>query len=498
MDRKKAAIIAALFALVFLFKLYYLGKAPFSEDEALYAEMIEEAGENPSFLPTYFGYPAVWKPGTYFIAYSHFLPFTKALFTPFEIIYRFPNLLFSLLSAYLVYLLCRRFGGEDAGILSALAFACAPIGAHVDGRLLMEPLVLVPILASMYFYTKEKKTALDYLLAGAFAFFAAILKYLFALLIPALAIIYFLASERKNLRNPAFIISLFGAPLGISAFFLALSSVGMGGEIFLIDAGRGFAYGAGNPLAHALSNLSSAFGFLFLYFAAGITILMRKERPKIAPFMLAWAGFLFIMLFSATFRQWYLYYSLPPFAFIAGLAMAEKGKADSFSILLASVFVFVNLACFALSFQEWEGTLYPSAYEAKAVGLSLAGGNSTMFIGGQYVLGIALCYKALQERATFGHPEDFGYVMMRQVEVVNGSSREWKPPPHFTEDEMKAYALAFITDYHAGNYTVEEDNFFQYFWNETTFRRKTLLREFNTIVVSPPMNLSIEGYERTF
>jgi 4-amino-4-deoxy-L-arabinose transferase-like glycosyltransferase len=354
MDRKKAAIIAALFALVFLFKFYYLDKAPLSEDEVLYAEMIEESGENPAFLPTYFGYLAIWKPGTYFIIYSLFLPFAKAIFTSFESIYRAPNLLFALISTYLVYLLSKRFGGEDVGILSALAFACSPIGIHVDGRLLMEPLMLVPILASMYFYTKEKKTASDFLIAGAFAFFAAMLKYVFALLIPALAIIYFLTSERKNLQNPAFIVSLFGAPLGILAFFFALNSVGMGNEIFVSDVGRGVAYGAETTgVMYALKNFSWAFGFLFLYFAAAVAIVMNKDKPKVEPFIIAWAAFLFFLFFSTTFRQWYLYYSLPPLAFIAGRAMVEKGKADDLSIMFAVVFVLVSLASFTVSFQEW-------------------------------------------------------------------------------------------------------------------------------------------------
>lgn len=499
MDRKKAAIIAALFALIFLFKLYYLDKAPFSEDEVLYAEMIEEAGENPAFLPTYFGYLAIWKPGTYFIVYSLFLPFTKAVFTSFESIYRFPNLLFAIISTCLVYLISKRFGGEDVGILSALTFACAPIGVHVEGRLLMEPLVLVPILASMYLYTKEKKTAADYLLAGAFAFFAAIIKYIFALLIPALAIIYFITSERKNLHNPALIVSLFGAPLGILAFFFALNSIGMGEEIFLIDAGRGITYGTDTMGSlEAFKNFSWAFGFLFLYFAAAAVVMMREEKPKIEPFILAWAGFLFFLLFSTTFRQWYVYYFLPPLAFIAGIALAEKGRADNLSIAFAVVFVVVSLASFSLSFSEWEKSLYASSYEAKQVGFSIAGDNSTLFIGRQYVIGVALCYKALEERATLGHPEDFGYLMVRTIEVVNGTSRNWNADYNFTGEELRAYTLMFIENYTRDDYTVEEEDFSQFFWNDTTFRRKTPIKEFNTIVVAPPMNFTLEGYELAF
>ncbi len=499
MDRKKAAIIAALFALVFLFKFYYLDKAPLSEDEVLYGEMIEESGGHPAFLPTYFGYLAIWKPGTYFVIYSLFLPFTKAVFTSFESIYRFPNLLFALTSTYLVYLLSKRFGGEDVGILSALAFACSPIGIHVDGRLLMEPLILVPILASMYFYTKEKKTAQDFLIAGGFAFFAAMIKYVFALLIPVLALIYIFTSERKNLKNPAFILSLFGAPLGVLAFFFALNSVGMGSEIFLSDAGRGISYGTDTMGAmYALRNFSWAFGFLFLYFAAAIALIMRKEKPKIEPFVLAWACVLFFIFFSTTFRQWYLYYALPPFAFIAGLAMVEKEKADNLSIMFAVVFVAVSLATFSLSFQEWEKTIYPSSYEAKEVGLSIAGDNSTLFVGRQYVISVALCYKALEERSTIGHPQDFGYVMIRTIEEVNGSSRRWATDYNFTDGQMKEYTLVFIKDYHTANYTVEENDFSQYFWNDTTFRRKTPIQEFNTIVVAPPLNFTLDGYERTF
>jgi hypothetical protein len=178
--------------------------------------------------------------------------------------------------------------------------------------------------------------------------------------------------------------------------------------------------------------------------------------------------------------------------------MVEKEKADNLSMMFAVVFVVVSLASFTVSFQEWERTIYPPAYEGKEIGLLTAGDNSTLFVGRQYVISIASCYKALEERRTSGYPEDFGYAMIRAVEEVNGTSPHRTLGYNFTNEQLKAYTLVFVEDYHTTEYTVEEEDFSQYFWNDTTFRRKTPIQEFNTIVVAPPMNFTLEGYELTF
>lgn len=496
---EKNHLYALLFILAFtvLFKLYYINSFPLSEDEVLYAEMIEEQVKDPSLLPTYFGYLAIWKPGLYFFIYSLFLPLTKAAFPlSFELIYRFPNVIFLLISTYLVYLIGKRFWGGDVGILSAVAFSCSPIAVHVESRLLIEAFIMPLILAGVYLYTKENKSRLEYALAGVFAFLAALAKYVFAMLVPICALVYAYTSDRKKLKDPLFLLSLVGAPLGILVFYLALNSIGLGNEIFMSDAGRGVSYGGEALMFYTLKNFSWVFGFIFLYLAALFAIAMKKDRPKVEPFIWVWIAVCLLAIISSTYRQWYAYYMIPPLSLIAGRAMVEKDKADSLSLLFAVVFVSVNLLSFTLSFEQWQDSIYVPLYQAKDAGLSIVGDNSTLFVGKHYSMSIALCYKALEERRLYGEPvQDFGYVLVRQVQLQNGT---WVDPWKISKEEWDKYLMAFIQDYNTTNYTVEEVKFHQYFWNETTFRRKTNLTEFNTIVTSPPMNASIPGYSAVF
>ena len=145
-------IILALFAITLISKFAYIGATPFSYDETLYTEMIAEEGEHPSFLPTWFGYPAPWKPGLFFFAASLFLPITSAIFASPEYAYRIPLMMFSLLNAALLYLIIKRFSGEGTALAASLIFYSALPAFNVEGRLLMETFTLSTILASIYLH----------------------------------------------------------------------------------------------------------------------------------------------------------------------------------------------------------------------------------------------------------------------------------------------------------------------------------------------------------
>ena len=118
MERKALLALLLLFFASFAAKCYYLDKTPFLEDETLYAEMIAEEADQLSIVPTYFGYPAPWKPGLYFITYSLLTQVTQ-VFESLEWVYRVPNLLFAIISASLVFLIARRFLGTDAAAVSS-------------------------------------------------------------------------------------------------------------------------------------------------------------------------------------------------------------------------------------------------------------------------------------------------------------------------------------------------------------------------------------------
>ncbi len=481
MNQKTVLVLLFLFLLSFAFKCYYLDKTPFIEDESLYAEMIAEEADNPTFLPTYLGYPAPWKPGIYFITYSLFLPLTSHLFDSFEWAYRFPNLLFSLLSAVLIYLIAKRFYSKDAALAASLIFFSSIPSFYVETRLLMEPMVLTIVLASLFFYTKEKKSTTDFLMGGTFALIAALTKSVISLVIPLLALVYIFTREKPTLSNPVFLLSLLGAPLGIAIFYFSLIPIGFAEEVFLVDIGRSVLYDYSSLVSFAYQNFSMIFGFLFLFFVSGVAVFLKKEKPE--PMLLAWIALILVLLISSTFRPWYLYYFLPPICIISAIAILNKEKIDSFSLMLLSLFVMMSMVVFAVSFSSWESSLYSFMAESKELGLSLAGHNSTLFTGMYYYNSVAICYKSLEERRTLGAPLDFGYVLVRNPEKL---------------EDFESYTSDFIQDYSNQKYEVEDERLAQFFWNATPFRKQTDLTNFQMVVTSLPLESPPPGYELNY
>ncbi|MBD3389652.1 hypothetical protein GF415_01715 [Candidatus Micrarchaeota archaeon] len=477
MEKRALAMILLLFIASFLVKLHYMGKAPFIEDETLYAEMIAEESESLSLVPRYFGYPAPWKPGLYFLIYSFFLPLTSALFSSLEWIYRFPNLVFSLISAYLVFLLAKRFLGPEQALLSSLLFFSAITSFYVETRLLIEPMMLALILSSLFFYTKTNRKNTDFIAAGFLSLLAALTKSVISLCIPLLALIYVFTHERWSLKNPVFLVSMLGAPAGLVFFFLSLSQLGFAEDVFLIDIGQTVIYNYSDTLAFTLRNLSNIFSFIFLFLVSLIVFFSKKQKPE--PLLSAWLLLIIIPLLASTFRTWYLYYFIPPLAMLASSAIMGNSRLDWFSLFLTSIFVVMSIGTFAVSFADWEAGPYSSINDAKQAGLSLAGEGSTLFVGSYYYNTVAICYKSLEERRVIGEPLDFGYLLVRN--------------PYGMED-FDSCAVALLENYTTDYYEFEEKRFAQFFWNSTPFRKSTGIREFRILVSSPPLEASPSGY----
>lgn len=477
MEQKALLVFFLLFFASLAVKCYYLDKTPFLEDETLYAEMIAEESSNLSIIPTYFGYPAPWKPGLFFIVYSLFLPLTLFLFDSLEWVYRFPNLIFSFVSTCLVFLIAKRFLGTDAAAVSALLFFSSITSLYVETRLLMEPMTLTIVLASLFFYTKKKKTNGDFLAGGTLALIAALTKSVISLSIPILVIVYVITREKKSLRNPIFLLSLLGSPLGLLLFFLSLAPIGFATDIFLLDTGQAVLYDYSNALGFTLRNISNVFSFLVLFLVALLAFVSRKQKAE--PMFIAWAFLILIPIIASTFRTWYLYYFIPPLSIFAASAMLEKKKADSFSLILASLFVLLSIGIFAASFSDWDSGAYLTANEAKNVGISLAGKDSALFVGSYYYNTVAICYKALEERRDLGAPLDFGYILVRNPYLI---------------DDFDSYAQDFLLEYRTEKHELEDERFAQFFWNDTSFRKNTGIAEFSTLVTSPPLSNAPSGY----
>jgi 4-amino-4-deoxy-L-arabinose transferase-like glycosyltransferase len=470
-------IILALFTITIISKFIYLGAMPFSFDETLYTEMIAEEGEHPSFLPTWFGYPAPWKPGLFFFASSLFLPITSAIFSSPEYAYRIPVMIFGLLNAALLYLIVKRFSGEGTALAASLLFYSALPAFNVEGRLLMETFMLSTILTSLYFYTREKYSPTSsFALGGVFAFLSAITKSIIAIIIPILAIAYMFQFDRKNLKSPAFLMSLLAVPAGLVLFWLSLSGLGLSESIFLTDTGKMFVYDYSSEL---LFNIIYGFFIIALLTlpVLAASLISFASRWKENLMFSTWMLLLFLLLLLGQ-RPWYYYYAMPPVAFFSALLLVPSGKKlDAFAALILAMVVAVS--CSVALFAEWNPSDQPFFAEGKEIGLMLSGKENVLFIGQYQANTISISYKAIGERKGHGNPLDFGWILFdyKKNNLTTSSAQD------------------FVQDYWRNDYDIEENSFAGIFWQEKIFRKNTSITEFDYVVVSPSFrNLMLPGY----
>ncbi|MEM4272071.1 MAG: glycosyltransferase family 39 protein [Candidatus Bilamarchaeaceae archaeon] len=483
MDRKTLYFFLALFALTLLFKAYYLDKVPFQFDETMYAEMISEEAENITFLPTYLGLWAPWKPGLYFIAYSLFLPITSQLFTSLEWIYRSPNLLFGALNAFLFFLIAKRFLKEETAMAAALLFYSSWASIYVETRLLMEVFMLTTILLSLLFYTDKKMPNLQrFGCAALFAFAAALTKCVIALMIIPLAIAFVFQNDRKNLLNPVFLVSLLAPVAGILLFAFTLSQIGMMEGILFRDTGKFFVYDYGQK---TLESLLIGIGFLLAFSALYIVMAWRKllSSWKTELFFSSWFFLFLVLAFSGEPHPWYFVYIIPPVCFFAASSMEEKGKFDNFSKFLLATIVLFSFAMVIIAGPTPDAT--KAIYEGKEIGFNLSGKENVLFVGRYYPLATAVSYKTLSERHAKGEFLDFGYVIYQGTYEEDFGDQQDPPAPEVIN--------AVISDYNTSIYPFHTE-FAPIFYTYGAFRKETGIEEFDYLVVSPP-NTTIESQE---
>ncbi|MBD3398090.1 hypothetical protein GF412_02735, partial [Candidatus Micrarchaeota archaeon] len=470
-------IMLALFLVIFLMKAVYLGQIPLQYDGTLYAEMIAEEAEEMSFLPTYLGWQAPWKPGLYFITYSLFLPVTSQLFDSIEWVYKSPNLLFGSINAFVFYLLAKRFLRPDGALAASLLFYSAYGVFYAETRLLMEVFALTPILLSLLFYTDKKmESPKRFLLAGFFALAAALTKSVIAFMIIPLALAYLLQEDRSSLKNPYFLFSLSAPFIGLAIFYLSLESVGLGEAVLLRDTGKFFMHGG------FFSLLEKAYiGFLFflIMYAAYIFVSFRKllSSWKKQLFFSTWLLISLIPLMEGSPIPWHTYYIAPALAFFAAFSLSSnKGRMDSFSVLVLCVLVAINIAMPV--FAAFEFTESASLCDARKTGLDFSGKEKVLIFGQYGTSTVAATYKILSERQETGEHLDFGYVILNWREEWEG-----KPPPEGYFGEM---LNALVQDYGTQEFGFLEGEYAYMFETNQSIRRPTNITKFEYVLVSPP------------
>ena len=464
-------LMLALFLMVFLLKVFYLGDFPLRYDDTLYAEMIAEEADETTFLPTYLGWWVPWKPGLYFITYSLFLPITSQLFDSIEWIYKSPNLLFGLINAFIFYLIAKRFLKPDAALAASLLFYSAYGVFYAETRLLMEVFALTPILLSLLFYTdKDMGPAKRFLFAGSFALIASLTKSVISFMIIPLALAYMFQEDRKSLSSPYFLLSLFAPFLGILLFYLSLESVGLSEAILLKDTGKFFMY---DYFSDAFQNIYTAFMFFFLMYGAYIVVSFRKMlsswREQL--FFSAWLVFALIPLLEGVSIPWHTYYIAPALAFFAAFSLSYRGKLDSFSMLMLCVLVAINITL--VVFADWDMVDNGAFREGRELGLEFSGKENVLIIGEYSGTSAVATYKILSERQETGAYLDFGYVLLN-----------WKGK-NIPEGYFEGQLNAVVREYYTQEFQFQDGEYVLMFETNLSIRKPTAITEFEYIIVFP-------------
>ena|GEM_PF-1653602 len=472
MDSKSfKRLILALFFITLLFKIFYLDKVPFHYDDTLYAEMIAQEAESLTFLPKYLDMWTPWKPGLYYIFYSLFLPITSAIFASLEWTYRFPNLIFGLMNAFLFYKLAQRFATNDISLMASLLFYSSFSAFRVEGRLLMEPMMLTLILVSLLFYT-SKKLLPSKRFGGAalFSFLASITKSVVSFTIVPLSLAALYQKDRKFLKNPLFLISLLAPFLGLLVFYLSLQSLNLAEGVLLKDTGKFVMFDYAELFPETVPT-----GLIYFFFATGIYLVislkMIADNWKKEIFFTVWTLISLVIIFSGEPHEWYFYYVIPAFSFFVASALPNKGKADNFSALILLILVVFNISLSMLSIESANLAYF---WDSKEIGTMLAGKENVLVAGSFSKNTIIVAYKILLERQMYGEPLDFGYLIFQDR---NGQIYEGK---------WEEIVNDIVVDYGTDKYYFEEENFAALVWQSHGFKKKTSITEFDYVVVTPP------------
>src|SRR5208283_866775 len=190
-------------------RLIFILLTPLMLDEALYTVMISEQMHHITLIPTFLSYPMSWKPAPFFWLYGLIANPLLAAGLPLEFAFRFPSLLFGLLSLLPLYLVLRKAGAsKGVAFLSLVVFIFSGISVYPQSTVLTDAPLFLCIILSMFLYMEDRYGRWRFLAAGLLAFLAFFFKLVFAFMPPVLAVAWFFLKDKKTLRDPVFLFSL--------------------------------------------------------------------------------------------------------------------------------------------------------------------------------------------------------------------------------------------------------------------------------------------------
>jgi hypothetical protein len=236
----------------------YLASLPLIGDSALYAQTIIEVEKTGK--ATYLGYKETWKSPIFFYIYAFFDRFFNFLsFNP-SLMVSFPCVLFFLISVFFFYKICKLFFDEKFSAIATLVFSINPLSAFIFSTPFNEAELMAFLLPSVYFYFLALKK--NYFLVPAGMLFAISfgIKTFEALIIPILAIFYFL--EQKASKQKIFLLFC-SFSFVIIPIILNFSFFGTG-EMFSYDIRR-FFYKPTEPYYFLLLLYPASFPLFYIF-----------------------------------------------------------------------------------------------------------------------------------------------------------------------------------------------------------------------------------------
>ncbi|MBI5227681.1 glycosyltransferase family 39 protein [Candidatus Micrarchaeota archaeon] len=457
LPQKEHFVVFLLLIIYVLSRLPLLNYLPLIKDEAIYSVMSTEQMGHLTLIPTFLGYPVSWKPAPFFWLYGFFSNFPL----PIEMAFRLPSFIFGFLTLIPLYLLLRNIGlNKNIAFFSIVIFLFSLTSIYSNLSVLTDSMLFFFICLSLYFYTEKRFDDRRFIAAAIFAFAAFFSKFLLALFIPLMALVYFYLNDKKTLQKPLFLLSLLAVPIAFLIQSFLLTQAGLGGDVKIAALGY-LAEGTGlTDVSKYASSLYALLPSLGMWFVLSFLGLINNWKNNL--FMTFWYGLsIFPFLFGYT-MVWYYLPVMPAIGYFAALALIKfEGveKLDLFFVIVFSL-ILISTLYLTLSLYSEAHAIYSPEREA---GLFLSG-KKNVGIFGLYAPGV-FSYKILDERRSLGHSLDFGWVMLRD----NFSLKE--------END-------FINDYHRGDYPIINGSFEHMFTSpDARFRKDTNLSKFEYIAV---------------
>lgn len=466
-------ILAILILVALIIRLPFISYVPFVTDESTYSIMISEQMEKVTLIPTFFGYTTFWKPILFYWVYAFFANFLKALPITIEAVYRLPTELFGLINIVLFYYLLKNLGvNKTTNFLTSLVYTLIFLNIYISNTVFVDTMLNTFILGALYFYTKEKKSVLDYALAFFLSFGAYYVKLITAFIIPVLAIAYQYFKDKKGLVKPVFLLSLLAVPSAMILQYYIYSDL-LKTDTFKDSYSKElFDRLALQTIFDKISGTWQIFEFINMWLVFGIAGLWFYYKEN--KFMAFWMLMFFVTILTNEGYFWYYITVLPPIAYFSVMLLSE-GKKENYDKLFKIIFVLVLIMSFAIGFLALSELKKPYDQFKKVGEFSIGKANVNIY---GVRTNTAVAYKVLEEKR-MGNQKDFGWILI---------------PTHSSVSEKDLQGLIQEYNYSSRTLNVTDGSFSRMYWDNNIFRKYTNITKPEYLVFA---NLDVLKYNLT-